>query len=222
MSQKNHIVIYSHGFGVKKDDRGLLTDIANSLKSVESILFDYNDIDEEKNQLTAKPFSEQVEILKKNIADARENNPNAIIDIICHSQGAVIVALAKPAGIRKIIFIAPPFSAGIEKMVRRFNSRPGTEINMRGISKITRSDGSLTIVPAQYFAERAEVNPKELYKNLSELTELIIINAKQDEVLDENNISDLGKAEIIDIDGNHGFSGDSRKKLLEIIASKIV
>ncbi|KKQ13539.1 MAG: hypothetical protein US30_C0013G0074 [Candidatus Moranbacteria bacterium GW2011_GWF2_36_839] len=32
MSQKNHTVIYSHGFGVKKDDRGLLTDIANSLK----------------------------------------------------------------------------------------------------------------------------------------------------------------------------------------------
>lgn len=221
MSQKNHIVIYSHGFGVKKDDRGLLTDIANSLKNVESILFDYNDIDEEKNQLTARPFSEQVEILKKKIADARENNPDAIIDIICHSQGSVIVALAKPEEIRKVILIAPPFSAGIEKMVRRFNSRPGTEINMQGISKITRSDGSLTIVPAQYFSERAEVNPKELYEKLSELTELIVINAKQDEVLDENNISDLGKAEIININGNHGFSGDSRKNLLEIIASKI-
>ncbi len=72
--------------------------------------------------------------------------------------------------------------------MRRFNSRPGTEIDMQGISKITRSDGSLTIVPAQYFAERIDVNPVELYKNLSELTELIVINANQDEVLDENNI----------------------------------
>ena len=143
------------------------------------------------------------------------------MDIICHSQGAVIVALAKPEGIRRVIFIAPPFSTGIEKMMKRFNSRPGTEIDMQGISKITRSDGSLTIVPAQYFAERIDVNPVESYKNLSELTELIVINANQDEVLDENNISKLGKAEIINIDGNHGFSGDNRKNLLEIIASKI-
>lgn len=221
MSQKNHIVIYSHGFGVKKDDRGLLTDIADYLKNVESVLFDYNEIDEEKNQLTVKAFSGQVRILKKNIADARTNNPDATVDIICHSQGSVIVALAKPEGIRKIIFIAPPFGVGIEKMMRRFNSRPGTEIDMKGISKITRSDGSLTFVPAQYFTERVDVNPVELYKNLSELTELIVINANQDEVLDENNISELGKAEIINIDGNHGFRGDNRKNLLKIIANKI-
>jgi hypothetical protein len=49
MSKNNHIVIFSHGFGVGKDDRGLFTDIADSLKNVESVMFDYNDIDEAKN-----------------------------------------------------------------------------------------------------------------------------------------------------------------------------
>jgi hypothetical protein len=41
-----HIVIYSHGFGVRKDDRGLFTDIAATLPSAEHIMFDYNQVDE--------------------------------------------------------------------------------------------------------------------------------------------------------------------------------
>lgn len=65
MSKNNHIVIFSHGFGVGKDDRGLFTDIADSLKNVKSVMFDYNDIDDEKKQMTVSPFSEQVKRLQK-------------------------------------------------------------------------------------------------------------------------------------------------------------
>ena len=44
MSNKNHFIIFSHGFGVQKDEHGLLTDIAQSIPEVESVLFDYYDI----------------------------------------------------------------------------------------------------------------------------------------------------------------------------------
>lgn len=185
MSQNNQIVVFSHGFGVKKDDRGLFPDIINSLKNTESIMFDYNDVDEEKNQLTIKAFSEQAEILKKALVNVKENNPDAIIDIICHSQGSIIAALAQPVGIRKIIFIAPPFSTDIERMMSSFKARPGTEINLDGISKLSRQDGSTTLVPSEYWAERENTNVMELYKKLAKLTELIIINANQDNILGE-------------------------------------
>ena len=62
MSTKKHIVIYSHGFGVRKDDNGLLSDIAEHLPEVESILFDYYDLNEANNELLICPTSHQVDI----------------------------------------------------------------------------------------------------------------------------------------------------------------
>lgn len=221
MLQNNHIIIFSHGFGVKKDDMGLFTDIADSLKDIKSVLIDYNDIDEEKNQVTVKPFSLQAETLKKTLDDIKTSNPDAVVDIICHSQGAIIVAVAKPAGIRRIIFISPPIDLNIDRMISRFESRPGTKINMQGISKVSRSDGSATIIPSEYWAEREKIWPIELYNQLAKISELIIINAKQDDVLDNNDFSSLDNTEVIKLDGDHNFSGDNRKKLLELIAGKV-
>jgi hypothetical protein len=43
---KKHIIIYSHGFGVRKDDNGLLSYIAEHLPEVESVLFDYYNIND--------------------------------------------------------------------------------------------------------------------------------------------------------------------------------
>lgn len=200
---------------------GLFSDIADFLKDIKPVLFDYNDVAEEKNQITVKPFSAQVKILKKNLDDIKSSSSDAIIDIICHSQGAIIAALAKPDGIRKIIFISPPANLNIERMINRFKSRPGTEINMQGISKALRSDGSITIIPSEYWTERENTRPIEIYKQLAGLTELIIINAKQDDVLDKHDFSDLNEAEIINLDGDHNFNGDNRKKLLKVIADKI-
>lgn len=221
MSQDNHIIICSHGFGVKKDDRGLFPDVADFLKNTETIMFDYNDIDEEKNQITVKAFSEQAEILRRTLADIGASRSNAVVDIICHSQGAVIAALAKPVNIRKIIFIAPPFSSDIERMMNIFKSRPGTEINLDGISKLSRQDGSTTLIPPEYWIERENTNIIELYKQLAKTTELIIINANQDDILGENTYSDVDNAETINLDGDHGFHGKDRKRLLEIIADKV-
>jgi hypothetical protein len=65
MKNKQHIIIYSHGFGTRKDDRGLLTDIAKALPLAESILFDYFEVDEIKKEMHICTIGEQVEKLKK-------------------------------------------------------------------------------------------------------------------------------------------------------------
>lgn len=38
--KKKNFIIFSHGFGVKKDDRGLFSDIASALTGAESVLFE--------------------------------------------------------------------------------------------------------------------------------------------------------------------------------------
>ncbi|MFA6533665.1 MAG: hypothetical protein WCT37_00665 [Patescibacteria group bacterium] len=218
MPNNHHIVIFSHGFGVKKDDRGLLSDIAGALENTESRLFDYNEIDEVNNIITASPLSEQVKILQRVIEGAKQLNPGVIIDIICHSQGALAAALLAPIGIRKVIFLAPPLKIDIDHTIAMFNGRPGTVINFNGVSRLARRDGSLTLVPPEHWQELRKINPIDLYNNLAEKTELIIINAKQDEVLASGSSAALSdKIEVISLDGDHGFKGASREPLLEML-----
>jgi hypothetical protein len=221
MPPRKHIIIFSHGFGVRKDDRGLFTDIASSLKDVESIMFDYNDIDENRKELTVKKFSEQVPILKDIINKTKFSNPESIIDIICHSQGSLITALTKPTGIRKIILIAPPFDTDIDRMLNVFRPREGTEINKNGISKLARRDGSKTIITQEYWNERNNVNPIDVYLELAKQTELTIINAIQDEILSEKSPTNLENIKIINLNGSHDFNGEYRKNLINTIENII-
>lgn len=222
MQSEKHIVIFSHGFGVRRDSRGLFSDIVSALDGTQPVLFDYNEIDEAANELTVWLLSEQAEILKNKVNEVRVLHPDAIIDIVCHSQGAIAPALAQLQGIHKIILIAPPVTMNFERMLEAFKARPGTVIDMEGISRITRRDGSVTLIPSQYWVERAEIRPMELYDALAKNTELVVIKARQDEVLGETDFSGLDDARIIELDGDHNFTGENRMKLLKVLAQEIV
>ncbi len=218
MSDKKHIIIFSHGFGVKKDSRGMFTEIAARLTNVESIMFDYNEIDDANNRIIVQDFKEQSRRLSNTIKETKNNNPEAIIDIIGHSQGCVIVAMARPIGVRKVLFIAPPNDLDTSRTVDYFKSRSGTEINLKGISRLARQDGSITIVPPEYWAVKDEIQGRllELYKELSKVTDLSIINAKQDVILGKVDFSDLAVIKFIIWDGDHNFKDeDTRRGLLE-------
>lgn len=223
MNEEKHIVIFSHGFGVHKDDRGLFTDITAALRDVKTVMFDYNEIDEQNNTITVLPFSDQVEKLKKIVEEQRQAMPNAVIDLICHSQGSLVVAIAKLSDIRKTVLIAPPTDVGIERTLRRYKDNPKAEIDLDGLTKLPRTDGSITLVPAKYWRERNDVDaPVSLYNKLAEATELIIIKAKQDNVLGETLFDNLDKSvQMIELDGDHGFT-KSRVRLLEVISDIVL
>ncbi|MEK7118154.1 MAG: hypothetical protein AAB869_00940, partial [Patescibacteria group bacterium] len=159
MKSLKHFAIFSHGFGVRKDARGIFTDIASVLPGIEPVMFDYNEINETENIITITPLRRQAEMLKEILRGVKESAPDAIVDIISHSQGAIAVALATPTEIRKTIFLAPPVGVSSGRMLAAFRSRPGAEINMEGMSKIPRRDGSITLVPADYWTDRKNLKP---------------------------------------------------------------
>ncbi len=219
----NHVVVFSHGFAVKKDDQGLFTDIAEALSGVETILFDYNEIDEKNNTLTVRPFSEQIKMLEKVLEDIRKSNPGAVIDLICHSQGTIVGAGVTFSGIRKTILVSPVFDLNFERTLKRLQAIPGGVINLQGISKYPRKDGSTTIVPARYWTERKVMTkPVDIYNVFAEKTELIVIKPNQDNILGEVDMNGLNpKIKVIALDGNHSFEGEARKELADVI-SKIL
>lgn len=221
MTSTKHVIIYSHDFGVRKEDRGLFTAISRSLPDAEHVLFNYNPINEHSNTLTAKPIAEQVRKLRKTINAARIEYPGAVIDLVCHAQGCVIAAILKPRGIRKIIMITPPSDVSEAAVIKQLGDEANIDVSAR--SRVLRPDGSTTVIHPEYWQSLAGINPIKLYNRLARFTALRIINAKQDEVLEDANFEEIEPTiSRVALDGDHNFSGEeSRKRLLYVLGKEL-
>lgn len=215
-----HTVVYSHGFGVRKDDRGLFTDIANALPNAEHIMFDYNQINDQTNTLTVSPLQGQVQKLKEQL---NKIGDDTVIDLVAHSQGCIVAALAKPHNVRQILCLAPPDNVDTERLVNFFGNRDGSIIDLNGQSRIPRRDGSTTIIPAAYWQSLKGLNVIRLYNRLPELTKVKFLIANDDEVLGVTNFDKTDeRIELIQLDGNHDFTDDSRQYLVDYVRSELV
>ncbi len=222
---QKHIVIFSHGFGVEKDALGLFTDISQMLSkhNIESIMFDYNDLHKETKEVHVKPFSEQTKILQKIIDKTCEENPDAIIDMIGHSQGSVMIAKANTQQIRKVVSIAPFFHTEMQAVLERHKKLPGSQINLEGVSKRVRSNGTTTIIPASYWSERFSTDVYKLYNELSSKVELTIINAGEDEIMTGLDLLKVFNTHLLNIHGDHDFKKhEDRIRLIKAIEKILV
>jgi len=219
-----HIVIFSHGFGVRKEDRGLFSAIANALPGVKSVMFDYNPINEQSNTLTAKPLDEQARKLRKVINTTKTEYPDATIDLVCHSQGCVVAGIVKPRGIRKVIMITPPDDINQASVVKRLSARLETPIDVTARTRLSRTDGSTTVIHPEYWQSLAGLNPVKLYNQLARVTTLRIINAKHDEVLGKVSFEGINPSiSLVALDGGHNFDDEeSRKRILYILQKELV
>lgn len=217
-----HIIVFSHGFGVRKDDKGLLTDIADSLLESESLLFDYNEVNDEEKTITMRTLSKQTRMLSDHIAEVSAANPEAIIDLICHSQGCAIAAFSRPSGIRKMLLLTPPFDMTIERTLRRYQNSQEADIDLNGISEIPPVEGYRRFVPAEYWSERKEMDMFTLYNRLAEKSEVIVIIANQDQVLEPVELTDLDQnIKVIALDGDHNFIENARKPLIAVVVDSL-
>lgn len=218
---KKHYVVYSHGFGVRKDDRGLMTDIAAALPECEHILFDYNEFDEATNTMVVSPLNIQVAKLKEKL-ESLGNGPDITIDLVAHSQGCIVAAIAKPKNVRKMLFLAPPDNLDKDKLVNFFGDRPGSQINLEGESRIPRRDGTTTIIPAAYWWSIEAPQPIRLYNRLPANSEVKFFIANDDEVLGMSNFDATDESiELIQVPGNHDFNGEYRAILIDILRQEI-
>ena len=215
------IIIYSHGFGVQKDDRGLFTDIANSLPEFDHVMFDYNDFDAESNTMSVTPLDSQAEMLIDKISEINQNHPYAKLYIIAHSQGCIVTALAQVKCFEKIVFLAPPTSlSGASSKVKEMLKRVGTTRNEDGSVSYPRRDGSTTIVTSDYLRSREGLDPVGIYNSIAGNNSVHIINATEDEVLVDTDFSNLSKEiKVIELKSNHDFKDDAREEVIKVIQS---
>lgn len=215
-----HVVVYSHGFGVRKDDRGLFTDIANALPDAEHVMFDYNLVDEQTNTLTVSPLQGQVQKLKEQLG---KFDSDVTVDLVAHSQGCVVAALAKPQYVRQILCLAPPDNVDVDRLLNFFGSREGSVIDLKGRSQIPRRDGSTTIIPAAYWQSLKGLDVIRLYNRLPDLAKVKFLIANDDEVLGMTNFDKTDeRIELVQLDGNHDFTDDARQHLLDYVKNEVM
>ncbi len=222
--ERSRYVVFSHGFGVRKDGGGggIFTDIAKGLGAeYVPVMFDYNDLSEDGKIFHVYPFSHQARRLNEAIDEIRNREPDAVIDLVAHSQGCVVAALASPDGIRKAVFLAPPFVTDIRRSLARYEGKPGAVINLDDESRLPRTDGTVTFVSAEYWKERESLDYTALYEVFSTKTELYLVQAQNDEVLgdvDELPFA-LSDMRVMSIPGTHDFTEPFREDMVRAVAS---
>lgn len=214
-------VFFVHWFWVRKDARGMFLQIEEYLKHIfTDIQFEYTELNHIcDNGVDTKvlAFSEQAWLLDEKLALNHKENYNIII---AHSQGCVISSLLK--NIENIsfgIFLAPPSENDFSVLLERMWKRSGSYIDVLWKSILRRSDGSLSFIPAEYFSERSQVDYEYMYAYFTNNISSYLIQAKDDEIIQNENISKSWYKETFLIWWNHNFDDtlENRKYLLKLI-----
>ena len=118
---KNHIIIYSQGFGVEKDDRGLFTSMAKECPENKHVMFNYNSMDRHKNELVVAMLRAQSRKLREIYEEVIHDYDKTIIDIVAHSQGCIVAAIQNLPNIRETVFLAPPDNINKDRLKKMFD-----------------------------------------------------------------------------------------------------
>jgi len=210
------VVIFSHGFGVRRDSRGMFTQLGSVLESDFLVVrFDYDSIDQERKKNFVHPYHVQTIILDKVIAFISQTFFHPEINIVAHSQGCFIVGLAQLPHIHRVILNSSPTASPYERVVERLQQRNPTGYKQSGVNVFPRSDGSTTYFDAEFWPEMKAIRPTELYTQLANITDLWFIRALNDEIVTDGQYDALRRnanLHYLEIPGNHNFSDDGDRK----------
>lgn len=208
-------IVFSHGFGVKADARGMFTQIADTFPQHNFVFFDYNKI-LENGDIEVAPLNVQAQILQEKL-----NQQNEEVVLIAHSQGSIITGMVELKNVRKVVLLAPPVVMSMQRVVDKLMKKPNAVIDLDGVSKLPRSDGTTTHISKEYIASIGGVNPLELYQSITNTVETVIVRCTDDEVLGLTNVNKVQNAKHIDVKSDHDFSGNARQELIAILEEEL-
>ncbi len=208
-------VVFSHGFGVRADARGMFTQIAAAFPEHTFVPFDYNHI-LENGDVEVAPLDAQAAKLES-VIDAQDGD----VIVVAHSQGCVIAGLIDLEKVRKVILLAPPVQMSMQRVIDKLMNKQDAEVNLAGVSKLPRSDGTTTHISKEYIESVKSVNPLEHYEKIAGSVDTTIVRCTQDEVLGMTNVDTVPGAKHIDMASDHDFTGDSRSELLALLATEL-
>jgi len=220
-----HMVIFSHGFGVRRDSRGLFTDIVAALpRGTGYVLFDYDDFDAAHNLIHINGFDDDVRRLRAILEWTRQQNGVSTVSLVGHSLGSLVIADLAPPNIDTILLLAPPTTQLGGYRRRRYTQRPGAE-QVRGVWRIPRRQGATLLISEAIFDELEHIDPEGELVKLALLRTFTLVIAEADEVLVDDDYTELMVMDNITslgVEGaDHLFSGFARPQLVELVTKQL-
>jgi pimeloyl-ACP methyl ester carboxylesterase len=219
------VVIFSHGFGVGPDSRGLFASIAQSLpRGWGYVMFNYDTHDVSTNQTHITAMPERVERLKAVLDWTRQQPGVEQLHIVAHSLGCLVAAQLAPESIGKLVLLAPPLVMG-SRFEEIYTKRPTAKHEGHTWS-LPRSDGTTTIIDDQPFADMVSSDAEGELTKLAMFRPYSLILASTDEILPDADYTDLLVLPSVNgmgIDGaDHNFGGGSRAEVVQLVNDQLL
>ena len=215
-SDAQECIIFSHGFGVRRDVRGLFSDLVQELsQTYRCIQFEYNQVGEQGN-LYVGTVSSMQETLRAVSNTYRLDTTHAV----GHSLGCILVSQQQELFSGRIMLLAPPLQPLGDRLEKYLRARPDTNVLENGDLHAARSDGSVTHVSRSFFDELHTIeDPVLLYTKIE--NKLSIVVANQDDVVGYHPESarEVSGVQVFEVDSDHDLTGPVRKKLLDLFES---
>lgn len=215
----SHMVVFSHGFGVTREGGdNIFLDIIKQLPTdFGYVLFDYNKILGQKVELS--DFASQVHKLKSIVEWLAEQPQIKTINLIGHSMGCIIIALAALEKTQTTVMIAPPTHIG-ENTRSYFTSKPGAKHHEKHWT-LPRDNGSISVIPDSFIDEIESIDAFKVLKDYGQKQGYALVVAGKDEVLGDSEYGKLSATKGIVMHtmpgADHHFSGNSRQQLIELV-----
>jgi pimeloyl-ACP methyl ester carboxylesterase len=218
------MVVFSHGFGVRQDARGMFTDIVAALpKGWGYVLFNYDAFDDVTKSVTITGFAARVKKLQAVLEWVRQQTGVEKVHLVGHSIGALTIADLAPENVGSIVLIAPPLSLGL-RFAERFTKREGAE-HSGHTWRIPRSDGTITIADEEPLTELMNVEAEAVLAKLGFFRPYVMVLAGADEVLQDEDYTELivmPTVNMTGIDGaSHDFTGSVRQELVQTVIDQL-
>ena len=216
-------IVFVHGFAVDKHETaGYFDDLSLALASEHRIVrFDFSGCGESQGLLEEMTYEKQAKDLEAVLEYVKNTYPGEI-HILAQSMGTFVTALLNPLTIEKTVFTGIPNSNTqfiIERITKRFSTRPGAKIDLEGISELPRSSGITQRIGAGFWKSLQNFNPVLTVKEYSQHTNLLIIHPKQDDVVGTLFLEEYASIPTLTaewMDGDHSFKKlEDREKLIK-------
>lgn len=213
-------VVFSHGYGVKKDSKGLFSAIAQALpRGFTPIMFDYYEIS--GDNMKVRPPSVMSSMFREKCSGVKSDE----LILIGHSMGCSILAMS---GVKaaKAILIAPPstMTSKIGYRNRILSHHPDAK-ELNGSIHIPRKNGGIFEITPEWVNEMETLTHGDCILELVERTKTCCIFGSGDEQTPiPNREHPLWKsgARIIEIPGDHNFTGAYRQKAVHEVIEAVL
>jgi hypothetical protein len=216
------VIIFCHGFGVRRDGRTLFNDIGNAFKNEFGVVrFDFEEFNDKEKSITIGSIKHESVVLDHVIEFVTNKFKPENINLISHSLGSIVACDSNLNGVNKLILLAGSPSNSYERLKKRFSDKEGSILDENGRSIWERADGSKTIIKKEFWAELKSIVPIESYRKVVEKVDTYYIRALDDDKLkkgdDFEKIKDIPGIKYFEVEGNHNFDGDDRKDLVNLL-----